>query len=194
MKILVAAVLFGLVATNTAVSSDLFNRNPNDLTIYSETTLSGVDFTTNVKQVIERLGKPDRVKTNYLKYSESEPPVRSYSTYEWQTTNWRLRITTHWDSKISQVDVWGTQADAGIGSTGRGLKLGDTIADAQRIYRLSLYSETSFPEANRQNWAPHIARSASIGSFPAGNSVLEIQFDSNSRVSHLRFRPLWGEY
>jgi hypothetical protein len=100
----------------------------------SDSTLAGIDvYRSAVKTVIARLGQPIRVID-----VPNTGPVAGGRDYEWQKGNLKLVCGT-WndkgqDSVCYSVEVWGTDASSMIGATGRGLRIGATLADIHRIY------------------------------------------------------------
>jgi hypothetical protein len=104
-------------------------------------------------------------------------------TYEWIQPACDLEIVVFKSRSYSSIlsgEVWGTRPAANIGITGRGLKLGDTIADARRIYGLRLYLGVTQSELPRR-----ILLSDACESLDHRTS-LEIGFDESGRVRHMR--------
>ena len=76
---------------------------------------------------------------------------------------------------IISIDVVGSCPHAGIGLSGRGLKLGDSLIDARRIYLLQSYfgttpSDTSPGPFRWSDWAP----------------TLQVDFDKSGKVNHMK--------
>jgi len=100
----------------------------------SETTLAGIDvYKSGVKAVIAALGQPTKV----IDVPDSGP-IAGGRDYEWEKGGLKLVCGT-WNNKgqgsvCYSVEVWGISSSNKIGSTGRGLKLGATLADIHRIY------------------------------------------------------------
>ena len=156
-KIMLLALLLGTSAT-PASAQDYLQIPANHFSAYSETTLSGVDVhNDSVETIIEKLGLPNEVKTRLNEWSTDH-------IYEWQTTSYRLRLITResgWRAlHIERLDVWGTRPAGVIGTTGRGLKLGDAIGQARLLYRHRAASNNS--------------------------ASLEIDFDRRGRVNHMQ--------
>jgi hypothetical protein len=176
LKTLLTAFFVGMLATDGAFGGNLFPDYRNSILVHSETVLSGIDVRNNtIQQVIEKLGEPSHVTVKPR--TEREPPFR---IYEWETkTCWISLIALNesgLEPTIRSVDVWGTRPHAEIGTTGRGLKLGDLMSDAGRIYGLRLYFGATLPN-DHVFWAAfrdYVAPS------------LTIDFDNNRRVNHMR--------
>jgi len=172
--VLSTIIIASLLAIPTASGDDSPHLFPVNLQIHSETVLSGVDiYDSNIGNVIRNLGKSGHStisRTNEL----TKATVFTNRAYEWQTKNRRLRIRVYDDfdsSKITQVDVWGTHADNGVGVSGHGLKLGDTIDDAWQVYGLRSYVGATIP-ADSLPWA-------------RCEPTLVIDFDKNRKVNHM---------
>src|SRR5205814_9777268 len=102
----------------------------------SETVLSGIDIiSTTMTRVIEKLGQPTK---SSLSVGEGGPT----RTYEWDAETWWIRTVTlkeddfgnSFVNGILSIDIWGVRPDGEIGTSGDGLELGSTVADARRIY------------------------------------------------------------
>ncbi|HLX86691.1 MAG TPA: hypothetical protein VKR59_22525 [Terriglobales bacterium] len=186
LLIVSTAVVLPLIAS----SQDNWPLHPRyTAQVYSETSISGIDLNfTTIEQVIQRLGKPDRVERTYghffdESFRESETERLASIKYEWQTTNWRLRIITVPDSQFRQIDVWGTRADGAIGSTGHGLSLGDSLQDAQRIYELRRSFHASLPGSQIGKFVFH-----------EPEDDLQVGVDRNGKICHLRLSPPCCEF
>ena len=100
----------------------------------ADTVLSGVDvYKSTARQVTAKLGTPTKVAD-----VPSSRDVAGGRDYEWQRDDARLQLWT-WNDKDDEsvpysAEVWGTKPAGGIGITGRGLKLGATLADVRRLY------------------------------------------------------------
>jgi hypothetical protein len=100
----------------------------------SDAILSGVDVNNStIRQVIAKLGQPTKVTD-----VPSTANVAGGRDYEWQRGNVKLQLGT-WNDKGDEsiaysAEVWGTKSEGKVGQTGRGLKLGATMADVRRIY------------------------------------------------------------
>ncbi len=182
-----AVIVVGLLAIATASGNDFSHLARTKLQIHSETVLSGVNFNNGkIKGVIQKLGKPRH--TTISRSGELSQIAVVDGTYEWQTKNWRLRIIVQDElnsARITQVDVWGTHPGAEVGTTGSGLKLGDSIRDVRRIYRLRPYFGTFIPEDNNnsQPWA----------SSPSGcEPTLAIDFDEDGKINHMSLTGFCG--
>jgi len=176
LKTLLTAFFVGMFATHAAFGGGLFPDYRNSIIVHSETVLSGVDVRNNsIQQVIEKLGEPSHVTVKPR--TERDPTFR---IYEWETKTCWIRLIAlnergPQDPPIRSVDVWGTHPHAEIGRTGRGLKLGDLISDAEGIYRL-VYFGATIPN-DRSSWAAFQ---------DYGVPSLTIDFDKDGRVNHMR--------
>lgn len=100
----------------------------------ADTVLSGVDiYKTPMTKAIVKLGKPAKVTD-----VPSTPDEGGGRSYEWQRGDTRLELFT-WNDKGDEsvpysAEVWGKKPAGNIGTTGRGLHLGDRLADVRRIY------------------------------------------------------------
>jgi hypothetical protein len=107
----------------------------------TESVLYGVNiYTDTIGEVIQRLGEPTRA------YALDVENLRTRA-YEWETETWRMRVvtaTSQWRTAIYSVDVWGDRMYGQIGTSGQGLRLGDGLRDAYRIYGCS-FSEWVHP-------------------------------------------------
>jgi hypothetical protein len=94
-----------------------------------ETTLAGINLrNTKLNDVIRMYGPPTR--------KVKAPNNPAWTGYVWELPNAKLEVGVNSDASGAQIDdiyVEGT-ADGQLGSTGRGLKLGDGIKTIKRIY------------------------------------------------------------
>jgi hypothetical protein len=164
----------GLFVTLTALGDDFVRQN--SLHVHSETVLAGIDvYKDTIERAIEKLGKPSRVAV-----TPGPDATFSVGVYEWQTRSSSLRITAYASASknmIVSIDVVDGHPDSGIGTTGRGLKLGDAIGDARRIYGLHPYFGTTLPDSN------------GIPGMFIGNDFkphLQIDFDKVGKVNHMK--------
>jgi hypothetical protein len=176
LKTLLIAFFVSMLAAHAAFGGGLFPDYRNSILVHSETVLSGIDVRNNtIQQVIEKMGEPSHVTVKPR--TERDPAFR---IYEWETKTCWIRLIALNESglepPIRSVDVWGTHPHAEIGTTGRGLKLGDLISDAGRIYGLRLYFGATLPN-DRASWA-------SFRDY--GAPSLTIDFDKDGRVNHMR--------
>ena len=163
--------------TWSKVPSNLIFAHQGSVLVHSETVVSGVDIRNdNLEQVLRKLGPPDRVKMSSL--VESEPEFVA-TTYEWDTTTLRVRIKTHnvegLRPRIMEVEAWGTSPAGDLGTTGRGLKLGDSIKDARRIYGLRLHFGITLSDNVR------------CGDYAEYPPTLALDFDHDDRLNHMAF-------
>jgi hypothetical protein len=179
LKALLTTFFVGMLATHAAFGGGLFPEYRNSIVVHSETVLSGIDVRNNtIQQVIEKLGEPSRVTVKPR--TGRDPTFETYEIYEWETKTCWIRLIALNESSmeppIRSVDVWGTHRHAEIGTTGSGLKLGDLISDAGRIYGLRLYFGAALPN-DRASWAAFQ---------DYGAPSLTIDFDKDGRVNHMR--------
>jgi hypothetical protein len=183
MAIQISLLLYALVMLAPSISfgGNLFHRQ-DSLVVDSENVLSGIDLYNNkIDQVIHTLGEPTRVTVSH------RTEVSETRVYEWETKACSLRLTasalTDGRLWIESVDVLGAHPDGTVGTTGRGLKLGDSIRDVRRIYGLRLYFGTTVSENKR----PQFARTG-----PGCRPSLEIDFDEARVVKNLRLTLACG--
>jgi hypothetical protein len=169
MKTLRIVFFISMIAAS-ALSQSVPLTHKNGLSVRSETVLSGIDMRHGtIDQAIAKLGKPSRVIL----------PKRSY---EWDKKTCWMRIIALDDGRIEKIDVRGTSPDSEIGATGRGLKLGASIADARHIYS-PLHSRGNVPEnADRIPVGPVALPPDHCRSAP----TLEIDFDQQGDVDHMQ--------
>jgi hypothetical protein len=140
MKTPLLVLIFGALAASVATPVEDYRLFPNGINVHSETILSGIDVRSDTpKQVIKKLGEPARVTV--LRRIEEAGILVTVRAYEWQTKTCRLRLiasqANEREPRSESIDVWGTRPEAEIGITGHGLKLGDVIRDARRIYQIA---------------------------------------------------------
>jgi hypothetical protein len=144
-KDILILLFVSLFVTLSALGDDFVRRN--SLHVHSETVLAGIDvYKDTIERAIEKIGKPSRVAL-----TPGSLATFSVGVYEWQTRTSLLRITAYESASknmIMSIEVVGVHPDSGIGATGRGLKLGDAIGDARRIYGLRSYYGTPLPDNN----------------------------------------------
>jgi hypothetical protein len=114
-----------------------------------ETRLAGVQLGRGrVAGVIRKYGKPTKVI-----HHPPPPGLKAVDAYEyfWTRPGMKLRLLADDRSGIkggeyiSLVEVEGSRAFGAYGRTGKGLKLGDSLADLRRIYGRK-YLESKKPE------------------------------------------------
>ena len=186
-----------LVATSlTATAQHPFYLRPLTSTCegQSETVLSGIDIIrTTMKRVIEKLGQPTRSTV-----SDGEGgPTR---TYERDAETWWIRIVILKETDfgngfvngILSIDIGGVGPDGEIGTSGDGLELGSTVADARRIYGCRFRYPSEGPHV-----MPRLFENRSYGVVGGEWSVmLELDFDEARIVTHMRLTnpcpsPCW---
>jgi hypothetical protein len=170
------------IAPDSIFSPSSFLTPSGRLLIHSETVVSGVDLRRDtLKQVLKKLGKPSHIEMSSPRMEWGRTVVTGI--YEWQTGKCWVRATTlserGLDPKITSLDVWGSHPDGEIGTTGRGLKLGDAIRDVRRIYGLRLYFGVTLSEED----------SCGLDFSPESLLTLSVDFDAEGRVNHLAFAP-----
>jgi hypothetical protein len=152
--------------------------------ISSESVLSGIRVPKDsFQQVLKKLGKPSRTEMSSPRSEWGRTVVTG--TYEWEGQAATLKLTTlqmdRVEPEITRIEVWGSRPDGEIGTTGRGLKLGDTIADARRVYGLKLYFGVTLSEKDNP-----CGSSLNRTSFP-GYFSFTLDFDKEERVKHMAF-------
>jgi hypothetical protein len=140
-NILVVSVLAILAPLSTA-SDNFLSEREKSIKVYSETILSGINLRDDTfPRILEKLGKPSRTKMTSPRIEWGRTFVTG--VYEWETRVSWLRLTTlnenRLEPKIVSLEVWGSGADGEIGTTERGLKLGDLLKDVRRVYGLRIY-------------------------------------------------------
>lgn len=141
------------------------------LRVWSETVLSGIDlYSTEPDRVTEMFGKATRLSK-----------ARGAEQFEWQSHGCTLTIVTR-GKWITSINVRGNRRDCEFGSTGRGVRLGDTIDRARKIYSSFKYSPRLYP-------VPTIfdPRSAYAPDCPL-NPVLDIEANVNGTVTQMTLR------
>ena len=178
-KVAYALLAVCLLAMPKALAQDFPQDIGNSLRIYSETKLSGIDVSNGtIDGAIRRFGKPRHTIVSHGFGLDQAASIDGI--YEWESANWRLKVVVRGDFDrrgIEQIDVWGTHADAAVGSTGRGLKLGDTVTQARCIYRLPMCFASSVPDS-------HPFTEANPDAYY--QPVLEVDFDKGGKVNHMR--------
>jgi hypothetical protein len=165
---------------------DSFLKLPTAIHISTETVVSGIDvYKGSAEQVLEKLGKPSR--TEIIPPPEWGPEFTA-RTYEWEGRATSLKLTTLQAKGvkpiITSVEVWGSRPDAEVGTTGHGLKLGDSIADARRLYGLRLYFGVTVSEKDNP-CRPIDSRYQPV--MPTFSPTLSVEFDEREQVNHMVF-------
>lgn len=161
------------------IAQDFFRANKNIFFVKSERVLSGINpFEDSVAQVISKLGRPTRVVT--VRKDFGGFPVTGCQ-YEWDGKTSLLRVISSdcdgSEARITQVDVWGSHPDGPIGTTGRGLKLGDLVSKARAIYGLRSYFGVTASEEYHPRWTTD-------GCSHEGG-WLQIEFGQAERINHI---------
>ncbi len=159
---------------------------PTTIQISSETVVSGIDvYKDSLKQVLEKLGKSSRTEISQPLSVLGRKVV--IGTYEWAGQAAWLKLTTLQadavEPIITSVEVWGSRPDGEVGTTGRGLKLGDSVTDARRLYGLRLYFGVTVSE----NSPCRRIRSLDPGPMSSFSPMLFLGFDGEQRVHHMKF-------
>ncbi len=135
----------------------------------ADTVLSGVDvYKTPMTKAIAELGKPAKV-TDVPSWGRD---------YDWQREGTRLQLGT-WNDKGDEsvpysAEVWGAKPAGSIGITGRGLKLGDTLADVRRIYG------GRFIKAKHNDGTFHLTIQWE------DETTLDLDFDKTGHINHMQ--------
>jgi hypothetical protein len=144
--------------------------------------LSGIHiYKSSIDDLEHEYGKPQSVK-------EGQRYENRVRTYEWQNKATRLRVMglaeklSYASGWIISIDVWGKQAQAGLGITGAGLRLGDRLEDAKRIYGSRLKNGTPSGLGSEPLFGG-LTASVTTG---AESPALEIDSDKAGRITHLR--------
>jgi hypothetical protein len=97
----------------------------------ADTVLCGFDpYFTPMKDILSKLGKPDRI--------DPRPTDKVNVTYQWSKGSLTIKANAYQldgylDRTPVYIEVSGSDPD-GFCATGRGLKLGDSLADVRRFY------------------------------------------------------------
>lgn len=98
-----------------------------------ESTVAGFDiYRTHLKQVFAVLGKPVKMTE-----TPETSDVVGVKDCEWHRDGLILQVsatTYKGEDSLTSIEVTGTNVHSRFGRTGRGLHLGDTLADVRRIY------------------------------------------------------------
>jgi hypothetical protein len=169
------------------LSDELFSQAPTTINISSETVVSGIDlYKDSLKRVIENLGPP--TKTNISPPRSELGRTVATGTYEWNNQATSLSLTTFEvngsEPVITRVEVWGLRSDGEAGTTGNGLKLGDTLSDARRVYGLRLYFGITLSENENQCRPVFPLAPGPMSSF---SPTLSLGFNKEGRLNHIKF-------
>jgi|SRR5579872_3690281 len=119
MRILITVLLFSGMVFADHLPTNLVARGK------AETTLCGIDVKhSHVSGLLEKLGEP----ATYDKYPKTEEAAE----ITWEKEGSKIHATINVDDIAYAVEVSG--AANAIAATGKGLGLGQTIADLRRIY------------------------------------------------------------
>jgi hypothetical protein len=155
-----------------ALGDDFLSRKESSLEV-SESVLCGIDISRDtVEEAINRFGAPSKVT-----FTPMSKTTSAVTTYEWETKSSLLQILVGGlRPSILRIDVWGARSEGTRGMSGHGLKLGDTVENAKRIYHLRSPFATTFPTSD-------IFRLAYAEAF---GPTVEINFDSDGKVNHMK--------
>jgi hypothetical protein len=149
----------------------------------SEHVLSEIDiYKGNIRQIIARLGKPDKFEDKAV---SDAPKGSGERSYYWKQQGTTLRVSTEYytdrishaiiESPPSIVAIWGHSATGGFSTTGTGLSLGATIDSLKKIYR------TRFLHGkNAANQHEYVTLQWD------DETTLYVDFDSKGRVCHMQ--------
>jgi RHS repeat-associated protein len=179
-----------------------FHFRPDQARATADHVLSGIEVNeTTIPQVIARYGEPSSFREISSKEEgETGPPGSGDREYNWVKGGVRMEVVTEFytsrkthkviESAVSSVAVWGRAPAGAIGTTGRGLSLGDMVAKARRIYGSDCNCGEYKHGTGDQN--THGFTYRYYLEFPAGNyeqealGALIIDADSHGRVVHLQ--------
>ncbi len=171
------------LVASAARADDLLYPRRNVLLIRSDTVLSGIDvYRETIADVIAKIGKPNAVKT--LRTVTEGTFTFTERGYEWEQEDCVLRIVTteSMDGNSSGIDsvyVRGTRPCGEIGTTGRGLKLGDTMSNARRVYGLRPYFGATVPQERHLTWI-------SPGCSTDDRTRLQVDLDEAGKINGMR--------
>ncbi len=181
-KALRVFLFVSILAANASPDDDFLRPRQNSLSIRSDAVLSGFEFyNSTIEDVITKLGKPSAI--NMLRTITEGTLTFVERSYEWQRKECLLRIVAaeaYGRNTIESIDVWGTGPDGEIGTTGRGLKLGDSVSEARRIYGLRLYFGVTLSEKSS---SPFLSPN---GCPLAPEPILRVDFDKTGRINHMK--------
>ena len=138
-----------------------------------ETTLSEVDvYKDTIAVVVSSLGRPNKTIE-----TQDTSIVAGGRDFIWKRDGVRLVVGT-WNDKGNEstpysVEVWGPHSNGLLGSTGRGLKLGDTLRAIIRIYgrRFAIYKFSDGRTQVTLQWRD--------------NTTLYVYLDRSGHIDHM---------
>jgi hypothetical protein len=170
-----------VLVINAAADDDFLHPHQSGISIRSEKVLSGIDLQHGtIDDAIAKLGKPSAIKTVRIVTEFNVTFVER--NYEWQRKGCLVRIVAGESggrNRIESMDVRGTRPQGVMGTTGRGLKLGNSIRDARRIYNLGVYFGITQSERGS---SPFLSPN---GCPLAPEPILKVDFDKQGRVNHM---------
>jgi hypothetical protein len=147
----------------------------------SEHMLSGINvYSTLFTEAIRRLGAPTDFRVDEILVG---PPPAGTVSYVWRKDGVRLEAAAHYyeengkriEGELYAVDVWGSRPTiSGVGRTGAGLGLGDTIEDVKKHYGARFF------KSQNTKGLDHIVVQWS------DETNLELDFDRSGRIIHMQ--------
>jgi hypothetical protein len=149
-----------------------------------EHVLSGINvYKTLLTEAFRRLGQPSRIKVDVDVPGKSTARGSGGVDYTWVKDRVRLVASAEYyeengkriESKLYAVEVWGARPTSdGVGVTGAGLALGDTIEKVKKCYGDRFFKgKTSNGTTYLQiEWTD--------------DTQLNIDFDNSGRIAHMQ--------
>ena len=174
-----AVVITSVVIFQGAANAD---HLPDDLlaTGKPETTLAGINLvSTKLADVLRMYGPPARQTT--------VPNNPSWTGYIWNLPNAKLELGVDRDGSAVQItDIYVEGSDKGkVGSTGRGIHLGEHIEDLKRIYgdRLMVQAVHADPSKPRMEFSGvTAAQRRAVFQWKSEEFTLTAGLDSDDRI------------
>ena len=137
----------------------------------ADNRLSGLNLhRAKIDDAITRYGTPTN-PTRFLEIGKS----LGGNDYEWRKHGLLMQLHTCDDGEtLCSIEVRGTKADDNFGTTGHGLKLGNTMADVRRLY---------FPR-----FSPVPDNDESQVTLVWGQTTMHLYFDDVGRVNRIILR------
>jgi hypothetical protein len=142
-----------------------------------ETILAGIDLkTTKLKDVMRKYGSPAREKSWI-----------SGTGYVWQLPHAKIELSVNrgrLGTQIRAIYIEGTASES-VGSTGRGLKLGDDVKKLKRIYggKFELQTLRNEPSENRIEFTGvSVANQRITIQWRLEDFTLTVGFDGNGKI------------
>jgi hypothetical protein len=149
-----------------------------------EHVLSGINvYKTLLTDAVRRLGQPTNIKIMTDEPKSGKAPSSGDVFYIWEKDGIRLRGATMYyerdgkriESEFYSVDVWGVRpTQDGVGITGAGLALGDTIDKVVKCYGDRFFKDrtTKGMVFLQLQWTDE--------------TVLTVDFDRSGRIVHMQ--------